>query len=83
VSGRDPLGLFGADRAAFDACLDRLETIAGQSRPELYGPLDNQADWATASKFIHGGGWDLLTHAQQVGYSRRLAFIKRKFRGSR
>jgi hypothetical protein len=78
----DPFGVFKRDRAAFDACLDRLEEVAGQSKPELYGPLDNQADWAIATRFINEGGWELLTHAEQVGYDRRVKFIKRKFRGS-
>lgn len=78
--GADAFGVFRRERAAFDATLDRLEAVAGQ--PELYGPLDNQADWAVATKFVNDGGWDLLTHAEQVGYDRRLKFIKRKFRGT-
>jgi hypothetical protein len=73
----DPLGVFRRDRDAFDACLDRLEAVVG--KPDLYGPLDNQADWATAQRFVNGGGWDLLTYMQQVGYRRRLQFIKSKF----
>jgi hypothetical protein len=82
ATGRNPLGLYAAERNAFNTCLDRLEELAGQNRPEAYGYLDNQADWAITQQFVNGPGWESLTAGEQLGYQRRLAFIKGKFRRS-
>jgi hypothetical protein len=79
---RHPLGLHAAERQAFDACLDRLEELAGANRPDAYGFLDNQADWATTQNFVNGPGWEALTAGERLGYQRRLAYIKAKFRRS-
>lgn len=78
----NPLGIGLGAKAAFDATLDRLEELAGQNRPDAYGYLENQADWAVTQNFVNGPGWEALTPGQQLGYQRRLAYIKARFRRS-
>lgn len=77
-----PLGLGRGDRADFNAVLDRLEALAGKNNPFAYGPLDNQADWAVTQRFVNGPGWEALTEGEKLGYQRRLAYIKGRFRRS-
>lgn len=67
---------FALARKEFDAILDRLEDAQrGNASPFAYGPLENQADVAAATRFVTTW-WEFLEHRQQHAYLQRLAFLK-------